>query len=176
MIPGRGRTIALVAGGYAAAWAIASLAENARYRSTQGPDSQASGGMYAGGDMILWAAVFCLVALVPTTIALRALRGVPRFWRVAPRIALAGAATGPLAVLVMVALTTFPVAGKAAELLMILGAARGFASLPAIAFDGLFALISPERGARRTFVLAGLVELASVVLAVLRGLGVFRIH
>jgi hypothetical protein len=52
--------VGLVAGGYAAAFAIAQLAVTLRIAATSGPDRQDYGAMYAFGDPLLFLAVFGL--------------------------------------------------------------------------------------------------------------------
>lgn len=60
----------VVAVGYIAAFLIASAAVGVRLANTSGPDAQASSGMYAFGDALLFVAVFGVAALVPTGAAL----------------------------------------------------------------------------------------------------------
>ena len=58
--------IAIVAGGYLLAFLIASLAVALHAALTRESGAQASGGMSAFGDLVLFVAVFGAVALVPT--------------------------------------------------------------------------------------------------------------
>lgn len=46
------------------------------------PPAEASGGMAAFGDLVLFAGVFTLGSFIPTIWLLRILRGVPAFWAV----------------------------------------------------------------------------------------------
>ena len=62
--------LGLVIGGYVAACLIASGAVYANQLFTQGAASQASAGMSAFGDFILFAGVFLVLALIPTGLAL----------------------------------------------------------------------------------------------------------
>lgn len=62
--------IAVVAGGYIAAFLVAATAVAIRIANTSGPDAQASSGMYAFGDALLFVAVFGVSALGPTGAAL----------------------------------------------------------------------------------------------------------
>jgi hypothetical protein len=64
----------VVVAGYVAAVLAASAAVAVRIANTSGPDAQASAGMYALGDSLLFVAVFSAVALVPTGLALWFLR------------------------------------------------------------------------------------------------------
>lgn len=84
----------MVAGGYVAAFAIASAVVAVRIANTSGPDAQASSGMYAAGDALLFAAVFGVCALLPTGAALFFLRPYRRFWSVLSALGLAVAVTG----------------------------------------------------------------------------------
>ena len=58
--------LGLVIGGYVAACLIASGAVYVNQLFTQGAASQASAGMSAFGDLILFAGVFVVLALIPT--------------------------------------------------------------------------------------------------------------
>jgi hypothetical protein len=94
--------VAGVAGGYIAAFLVAAAAVAIRVASTSGPDAQASSGMYAFGDAVLFAAVFGVCALVPTGAALFFLRPYRRFWTVLAALGLAVAVTGIAAVILYV--------------------------------------------------------------------------
>ena len=59
----------LVIGGYVAACLIASGVVYVWQLSTQNASAQASAGMYAGGDFLLFIAVFGVLALIPTALA-----------------------------------------------------------------------------------------------------------
>jgi hypothetical protein len=82
--------------GYSLALAVACVAVDVRQLNTQGPDAQASGGMYAFGDALLFGAVFGGAALLPTGLGLYFLRPVRTFWTLLAIAALALAATGPI--------------------------------------------------------------------------------
>ena len=84
----------LVAVGYAAAILIASAAVAIRVATTSGPDAQASSGMYAFGDALLFVAVFGVSALVPTGAALFFLRPYRHFWVALSALSLWVAVTG----------------------------------------------------------------------------------
>jgi hypothetical protein len=90
--------IAAVAGGYIVAFLIASGAVAIRIAKTSGPDAQASSGMYAAGDAMLFIAIFGVTALVPTGAALFFLRPYRRFWAALSTLGLAVAITGVAAV------------------------------------------------------------------------------
>jgi hypothetical protein len=91
--------IAVVAGGYVVAFLMASAAAAVRVANTRGPDAQASSGMYAFGDALLFVAVFGVSALVPTGAVLFFLRPYRHFWIVLSALGLAVAFTGVTAVI-----------------------------------------------------------------------------
>jgi hypothetical protein len=88
----------LVAGGYIAAVLLASAAVAIRIAATSGPEAQASSGMHAFGDALLFTAVFGVCALVPTGALLVFLRPYRRFWTALAALVLTVAITGVTAV------------------------------------------------------------------------------
>ena len=95
--------LALVAAGYVGAF-LAALAIVALYvAATSGPDRQASGGMYAFGDSLLFLGVFGVAAVPATGAGLFFLRPYAAFWRVLAGVAVAIAVTGLAALGVCVA-------------------------------------------------------------------------
>jgi hypothetical protein len=86
--------VLVILAGYSAALCLACAAVYVRQLHTQGPDAQASAGMYAFGDSVLFVAVFGGVALLPTGLGLYFLRPVRAFWTVLAIGALGLAATG----------------------------------------------------------------------------------
>lgn len=86
----------VVLAGYGVALCAASVMVYIRQLHTQGPDAQASAGMYAFGDAMLFVAVFGVAALPPTGLGLYYLRRIRIFWTILAIAALALAATGPL--------------------------------------------------------------------------------
>jgi len=67
---------------------------------TSGPVAQASSGMYAFGDVMLFGAVFCTAALPPTAAVLFFLRHERVFWGVLASAGVVVAFTGVLAMIV----------------------------------------------------------------------------
>ena len=61
--------LGLVIGGYVGACLLASAVVYIWQLNTQGASAQASAGMYAGGDVLLFVALFGLLALFPTGLA-----------------------------------------------------------------------------------------------------------
>jgi hypothetical protein len=94
--------IGLVLGGYIVAIGIASAIVALHVALTDGPDSQASSGMMAFGDSLLFLAVFGCVAVVPSGAGLFFLRPVQSFWRLLSGVTLVIAATGLLAAAVYI--------------------------------------------------------------------------
>jgi hypothetical protein len=90
--------VGVVAVGYIAALLVASAAVGIRLANTSGPDAQASSGMYAAGDALLFVAVFGVAALLPTGAALLFLRPYRHFWTVLSAFSLCVAITGITAV------------------------------------------------------------------------------
>lgn len=151
--------VMMVATGLAAAFAIAMAAVAARIAATSGPDAQASSGMYACGDSLLFIGVFACAAVPATAAALFFLRPHPRFWRIASILALAIAATSVTA-LALFLFGRLPQAGKG---IATLGAFAVLRMLVAPVMAGAFflgCLISPYRGARWTFFAASAMEAA----------------
>jgi hypothetical protein len=104
----------LIAAGYVAALAVAGAAVAVNASWTAGPGRQASSGMSAFGDSLLFLAVFGAAAVPPTVGALVFLRPYPRFWRVLAIAAVVTAATG-LASLAICVATRTAVAGSAIQ-------------------------------------------------------------
>jgi hypothetical protein len=89
--------VGVVAVGYLAALLIGFAAVAIHLAITSGPDAQASSGMYAFGDVLLFMAVSGVAALVPTGAALFFLRPYRRFWTVISAFGLGVAVTGLIA-------------------------------------------------------------------------------
>jgi hypothetical protein len=151
--------VAVVAGGYIAAFLIASAVVAVRIANTSGPDAQASSGMYAAGDAFLFVAVFGVCALVPTGAALFFLRPYRRFWTVLSAVGLSVAVTGvAAAVLFMV--------GRAATQPSLLAMLAGLSVLrilvaPLLALACLVCTVfSPHRAPRFALLAATAMEVA----------------
>jgi len=150
--------VAVVAGGYIAAFLVASAAVAIRMATTSGPDAQASSGMYAFGDAFLFVAVLVVVALVPTGAALFFLRPYRRFWIGVAALGLAVALTGVTAGILFAVgrhATASPIAMWAGlAVLRIL-----MAPLLALTFL-VCALFSPDRVPRIALLTATVMEVA----------------
>jgi hypothetical protein len=152
--------VALVAGGYAACLVLAFLAEALRVAATGGPARQAAGGMYGFGDMVLFAAVFGVSALVPTGAALYFLRPFAAFWKASSISSVAIAATGVAAAVLFVVGrggTVGPLAACAEFSVLRIFAAP----LLALAFL-VCAAFAPLRSPRIAFLTASLMEAAAI--------------
>lgn len=158
----------VVLGGYAAAFVAASIVTAIRIANTQGPDAQASSGMHAFGDSLVWLFTFSLVAAIPTAAALVFLRGVVRFWRVVSWSLLGVAATGVAAALLYWAWSgRAPAPGPLGTFGMLSPLRFLLAPILTGAF-ALFALLAPDPVSRRRLVLAMMLEGAAGAAAFLR--------
>jgi hypothetical protein len=150
--------VGVVAGGYMAAVLVASAAVGIRLATTSGPEAQASSGMYAAGDALLFVAVFGVAAVVPTGAALFFLRPHRRFWTVLSAFGLAVAGTG------LAAATLFAMGRHAAPSPLATWAGLSVlrllvAPLLALAFL-VCTVLSPYRVSRLALLAATVVEVA----------------
>ena len=155
---GRLLKIGLVAIGYVAAFLIACAVVAVRIATTSGPDAQASSGMYAFGDALLFAAVFGTCSLVPTGAALFFLRPYRRFWTWLAAAVVAVAVTGVTAA-VLFAVGRHATSSPLATLAILSVLRILVAPLLAIAFL-VFGALSPYRAPRFAFLSGSAVEVA----------------
>lgn len=146
----------LVALGYVGALLVALAVVAFRVVTTSGPEAQASSGMYAFGDAVLFVNVFGVLALVPTVAALYFLRPHRPFWTALAIVAIAVALTGIAAAVVFAAgrheTSSTLAAWTALAVLRILGA-------PLLAIGWLACgLMAPARGPRLVLLAAVLLE------------------
>jgi len=150
--------VGVVVGGYVAAFLVASAAVGFRLANTSGPDAQASSGMYAAGDALLFAAVFGVTALVPTGAALFFLRPYRRFWTVLSTFSLGVAVTG------LAAVALFAIGRYAAPSPVAIGAALSVLRIlvaPLLALTCLVCtVLSPYRVPRLALFAATAIEVA----------------
>jgi hypothetical protein len=158
----------VVLAGYVAAVLAANAVVAVRIAHTSGPDAQASAGMYAFGDGLVFIAVFGTVALVPTFSALWFLRPYRWFWTVLSVAALAVAATAILSasVYVMTAHLALP-RESSLEIWAALAGLRMLVSPPLAAVFVLAGIIAPSRTSRWVLLVAAGIEGAMAVYAVL---------
>jgi hypothetical protein len=149
--------VGVVIGGYATASFVASAAVYVRLLHTQDAQAQASAGMYAFGDLLLFVFVLGVVALFPTGLALYYLRPFWKLWAAFSAGALAFAVTGLCAALAIALASTQP----AQSLWGVLAGIGVLRMLPAplLAIGlALSTFIAPDRRARRTLLAATLIE------------------
>ena len=142
-----------VAGGFAAAWIAASATVAFRVARMDASAAQASSGMYAFGDSLLFLAVFGVVALVPSGLALSLLRDHGRVWAVISALGLAIAVTG------VAAATLFAVSRHAPP--STLATLAGFSVLrmlvaPLLALAFLVCTLFSPRGTSRSALIAAM--------------------
>ena len=156
-----------VLAGYVAAVMVADAAVAARIAHTSGPDAQASAGMYAFGDGLLFVAVFGEAALVPTGLALWFLRPCRRFWIVLSITALAVAITAipAVALCVMDRFLAIP-RESVLEYLAALAFLRTIASPPLAGAFVVAGALAPSRASRWALLAAAGIEGAVAVYAV----------
>ncbi len=153
-----GLKVLLVLAGYSAALAAACTATYIRQLNTQGPDAQASAGMYAFGDVSLFVAVFGFVALFPTGLALYFLRPVRPFWTILAIGALALAATGLFCATALELVRHLPAAPAWLQVVAGLGVLRMLGA-PRLAFGLLLcACLAPTHFSRWSLVGAAAIE------------------
>jgi len=158
----RASKLGLVLGGYVAAPVAAFALVWMRSMLLPADPDEASGGMQAFGDLLLFFGLWFLFSLVPTALALFWLREFPRLWMALAIAALIFAATGPVAA-ALVQRTDDP-----------LGAAAGLLGLPRVLGAPLLAvgfavcaLIAPTGRARGVMLAAAAIEGAVGVYMVL---------
>jgi hypothetical protein len=137
----------IVVGGYFAAILIAIGVVFIYINFTSGPDRDASSGMYAFGDSLLFIAVFGVVSTIPTGLTLVFLRQSRKFWILLCVVALVVASTSLAAIAVIMSESHKFM--PSASLWPGLSAIRLFVSPFIAASDGLSALIAPEARFRR---------------------------
>jgi hypothetical protein len=157
-----------VLAGYVAAALAANAAVAVRLAHTSGTDAQASPGMYAFGDGLVFIAVFGAVALFPTGLALWFLRPFRWFWTMLSVAALAVAVTAILSasVYVMTARLALP-RESPLEMWAAFAGLRMLVSPPLAAVLVLAGIIAPSQTSRWVLLVAAGIEGAMAVYAVL---------
>jgi hypothetical protein len=149
---------AAVLAGYFAALLAAFAAVYFRQLRTQADSVQASSGMYAFGESLVFLGVFGIAALLPTGLWLCFLRPFQKFWGAFSIASLALALTGPVAGYVMNLASTPPSSGHLGVMTGLLALLRMFgAPLLAVAFV-ISAAIAPTVRSRWTLIGAALIE------------------
>jgi len=163
--------VTLILVGYVLAILVAFAVVSIYVSVTSGPERQASSGMYAFGDSLLFLAVFGFAAIPATCVTLFFLRGVQRFWPALSVTALLIAASGVAALFTYFAQTaiTFQAWATFSPVRILM------APLFALAFllSGVFA---PTRSSRIALLLATAVEIAVFVFVASQWFDVFGAH
>jgi hypothetical protein len=154
--------VGLVAAAYVVAFAIAALVLAVYVAATSGPDRQASSGMFAFGDSLVFLAVLGVAAVPATGAALFFLRSRPVFWRVLSTGALVVASTAVAAVVLAAASSSAGVDSRLKWWDVIVPLRILVAPLLALFFllSGLFA---PSRSARFGLLSAAVIEFVAFV-------------
>ena len=159
---GRLCRVVIVLAGYAAALLVANILVQIRISHTSGPDAQASAGMYAWGDLMLFVGTFGILSLIPTALGLYFLRPYEKFWTVLSILALAVAATGPVGAVPAALVQNWHLPGRGWELASGFGFLRALgAPLLALSFFTGAAVAPGRRSRWAMLVAAGLECVAS---------------
>ncbi|HWA28294.1 MAG TPA: hypothetical protein VG734_21780 [Lacunisphaera sp.] len=144
--------VGIVVGGLLAAFLGACLAVWIREKLTNGPDAQASSGMYAFGDLLLGLAIFGTLALIPFGLGLYWMRAVPRFWSLLAGASVLYLLTGAAALVV-----SGPLRPAAGDWALLADARLGLMAPGSLtlAVCGLFAPAGPPRW---ILIIGGLIE------------------
>ena len=151
------KVLAILAG-YSAALMAACVAVHIRQLNTQGPDAQASAGMYAFGDGMLFVEVFGGLALLPTGLGLYYLRPVRIFWTFLAVAAMPLAATGPVSAVVVALASKVPDPPSFWQVGTAFGVLRMLGSPLLAASFLLGGCLAPTRFPRWTFLGTTLIE------------------
>lgn len=149
----------IVAGGYMAAILIASGVV-AIFVKLSGPERDASSGMAAFGEMLLFVAVFGVVSIVPTALALFFLRQCRRFWWACSVLALIIGGTSLAAVGLNILVPTGMLSGSLGVWAMFAFLRIFLSPFLAVSF-ALSALIAPTTGFRWCLFAAASMEAVS---------------
>jgi hypothetical protein len=147
--------LGVVLAGYVAAFLVASVAFYVLTRFRVQPD--ASGGMQAFGDSLLFIGLFAVLALVPSALAFYFLRPFPNFWTALSVASMALAVTGPVAAAMVGRTQKSP----GAELLFGFFGLLRILGAPVLGFGFLIsAVIAPRGRSRWVLVSAAVIEVA----------------
>jgi hypothetical protein len=170
--PSRGIVkVGAVLAGYVVAVLVAWVAVSVYVARSHRSDAEASGGMYAFGDSLLFLAVFGVVSVIPTGTALFFLRPYRRFWPVLSIVTLGLAATGCAAALVYILAAWPSVAGPGLHAWSAFAVLRLLIAPLLIGFYVLAALFTPERPSRVMLATAAVLEGVAFTLSFFRLLG-----
>ena len=160
--------LGVVLAGYVAAVLVASAAVEVRLLNTQGPEAQASAGMYVFGDAMLFLAVFGGVSVFPTGLALCFLRPYRWFWIPLSIIVLAIAVTALLAASVYALAACQPLPRESALMIWASLAVLRILAAPLLAMTFVLSgFIAPNRTSRWVLLAAAGIEGAVATYAIL---------
>jgi len=130
------------------------------------PQVEASGGMAAFGDFLLFGGVFSLFAIIPTIRLLRTLEGCPSFWKTWSSIAMLITATGLIAGIAYLAPSNTH--SQQLQMINVLSPLRLLGAVPlAIGFI-LSALHTPQSTTKKIFLGCAGMEVVTVAAAFLK--------
>ena len=152
--------------GYVASIAIATVAVWLRAFLFPLPPAEASGGMAAFGDFLLFVGVFSLSAIVPTALLLRILQGSPAFWIVWSSVAVFLTATGLVAGAAYLAPSLM--GSQQFPMIHMLAPLRVLGTVPLVIGFILSALLAPQRGTKKIFLGCIGVEFVTFTAALLK--------
>jgi hypothetical protein len=159
---GRLTKLVIVVAGFVAASAIATLAVGAYIASTSGPDRQASSGMFAFGDSLVFLAVFGVAAVPATGAALFFLRPQRAFWRVLSVAAVVIACTALMA-LALAIVSASAVGNPRLQSWTVIVPLRILAAPLLGLFFLLSGLFAPTRAVRISLLVAAAIEIGAFV-------------
>jgi hypothetical protein len=153
----------IVVGGYVAAILLALCVVSIYINQTSGPGRDASAGMYAFGDSLLFLAVFGVVSTIPTGLALVFLRQSRKFWICISVVALVVASTSLAAIAAVLLEQQTPAFNASLSAWTPLAVLRILVSPLLAGLFGLSALAAPEARFRWYLFGAASVEGASSI-------------
>ena len=161
--------IGIVIGGYIFALAGAFAATYIQELSTRGTDAQASQGMFAFGQTILFLLVFGGLALIPTVLAFYFLRSSVKFWNGCAVLCLVFSIIGLIIVIAnaLMNANVLHISKSSAAVVSLFGVLRAFGAPLLIVGFLVLAVIAPSRRPRvLLFASAGLEILGGLYMLV----------
>lgn len=150
--------LGIVLAGYVLAFVVSAVAVWLADQQFSPADNQEMGGMIAGGEMMYGGAVFVLVSLAPTGLALWFLRRNRAFWSASSVAGLTFAIVGLAAVLARLAVRGEQAGAPLLQFVGLLGVVQMFGSPLWVAVFGLFTVLAPARDLRWRMLVALLIE------------------
>ena len=150
MTMNRSTKIGIVIVGYILAGAVASASTYIQELATRGTDAQASQGMFAFGQSILFMLVFGGLALIPTVLAFYFLRSSEKFWNGFAVLCLGFSITGIIIVIANALMNEniLHIAESSADVISLFGVLGAFGGPILIIGYLVLAVIAPSRRPR----------------------------